>query len=151
MRRRWPYLLVTSACAHADHSHRRHRTENRTRQPASGLRRRDPSDLRVCGETARHRGGNLMVIPSTREPRESMRYSSRGTQAKRGNRFLHQSWAGIGPPTTLRLPKLTGEVIIIWLVLTLADDAAHSDLFVSADHGITWRLVKRIGHFATIL
>jgi hypothetical protein len=34
----------------------------------------------------------------------------------------------------------------VWLLLTLASDSPpHSDLFVSGDHGVTWRLVPAAG------
>jgi hypothetical protein len=33
----------------------------------------------------------------------------------------------------------------VWLILTSAGDSPHSDLFVSGDHGITWRFVPATG------
>jgi len=42
----------------------------------------------------------------------------------------------------VQVTQVDGQGNTVWLLLTLAGDSPHSDLFVSADHGVTWRLVS---------
>ncbi len=41
----------------------------------------------------------------------------------------------------VQVTQVDGQGNTVWLLLTLAGDSPHSDLFVSSDHGVTWRFV----------
>ena len=46
-----------------------------------------------------------------------------------------------GASDNIQVTQVAGQGNTVWLLLTLVGDSPHSDLFVSADHGVTWRLV----------
>jgi hypothetical protein len=45
----------------------------------------------------------------------------------------------------IQMTQVDAQGNTVWLLLTLAGDSPHSDLFVSCDHGVTWRFVPAAG------